>query len=195
VAVTRFVDDVSTLAIEDCLISKLPTLFRSSNVLDMSSEDIARLAGETPASVIERNRLQTKRRTLEAGLHSLKSLHRRMNIVDRSKGHQTGRDILGQMSTMVPSGSDKASIASTSRAEPASQTIIHEEPSQSPGILDIPPTTDEWRYRPELRGETNDPWGVPPESKKVKKKKKSLKQGIDESPFSSFNRDVEYEDQ
>lgn len=44
---SRFVDDVSVLAIEDCFISKLPMLFRSSNVLNMSDEDISRLAGET----------------------------------------------------------------------------------------------------------------------------------------------------
>jgi hypothetical protein len=54
--VSRFVDDVSVLAIEDCLISKLPTLFRSSNVLPMIEGDISHLAGETQESSIERKR-------------------------------------------------------------------------------------------------------------------------------------------
>ncbi|KAM3521620.1 hypothetical protein MY4038_008968 [Beauveria bassiana] len=81
VALSRFIDDISVLAIEDCLISKLPTLFRSSNVLHMSDEDIFRLAGETQESSIERKRLEGKRETLETGLQGLKNLLKRRNIV------------------------------------------------------------------------------------------------------------------
>ncbi|KAL8367053.1 hypothetical protein RB599_010965 [Gaeumannomyces hyphopodioides] len=80
VAVSRFIDDLSILAIEDCLISKLSTLFRSSNVLEMSAEDISRLAGETQESSLERKRLEAKRGILETGLQGLKSLHKRRNV-------------------------------------------------------------------------------------------------------------------
>ena len=181
---TRFVDDVSALAIEDCLISKLPTLFRSSNVLAMSIEDISRLAGETQASSIERTRLEAKRKILETGLQSLKSLHKRRNLVNRSKKHQGARDFLGQMSTMTTSRSEEASIT-PSGAEPASPAIIHEEPSAD--SEEIAPTIDESQDQPEVRSDTVDNWLRQSLSKK--EKKKLLKQGINQYSLSSLVRE------
>jgi hypothetical protein len=76
VAINRFIDDVSVLAIEDCLIGKVAGLFKSTKITKMSAEQIARLAGETTESSIERNRLTEKRKILEAGLSGFKSLQK-----------------------------------------------------------------------------------------------------------------------
>ncbi len=127
---SRFIDDVSILAIEDCLISKLSTLFRSRNVLEMSGQDISRLVGETPESSLERKRLEAKRGTLEAGLQSLKSLHKRRHVVNPTKQDQVASEDSEQMSATTPSSSEKASIA-TNSAEAARRAIISDELSQS----------------------------------------------------------------
>lgn len=86
-ALSRFVDDLSVLAIEDCLIGKVSELFRSNKVLNMSPEDISRLAGETTESFVERQRLVEKHKTLDAGLRGLKSLK-----TQRQFAHSTERD-------------------------------------------------------------------------------------------------------
>lgn len=74
VAMNRFIDDVSVLAIEDCLIRKVSKLFRSTEVLTLSNEDISRLAGETKKCSLERKRLEEKHRILDTGLRGLKGL-------------------------------------------------------------------------------------------------------------------------
>jgi len=82
VARDRFIDDLSVLAVEDCLIKNLTGLFRSEMVCDLGNEDLARLAGETEACAAERRRLEEKRGVLKAGLRSLKSLQ-------KHQGHTT----------------------------------------------------------------------------------------------------------
>ena len=164
VAVSRFIDDMSILAIEDCLISKLSTLFRSSNVLEMSDDDISRLAGETPESSLERRRLEAKRGILETGLQSLKSLHKRRNVVNPPKQDQVASEDSEQMSSMTPSGSEKASIA-TNSAEAAPRATSPYEPYHSPDRVAIPPQTDEW---PPQAGDMENDW----RSRILKKDKK-----------------------
>lgn len=73
---------MSVLAIENCLISKLSTLFRASNFPEMSDQALAHLAGETSESSLERRRLEAKRETLKTGLQSL---HKRRNLVNLPK--------------------------------------------------------------------------------------------------------------
>lgn len=149
VSVNRFIDDVSTLAIEDCLISKLSTLFRSSNVLEMSDEDISCLAGETRESSLERKRLESKRGVLETGLQGLKSLHKRRNVVSPPKQDQVASEDLEKMPAMTPSGSEKASIA-TNSTEEAPRAIIADEPSHSRDRVAISPPIHEWPPQAEL---------------------------------------------
>lgn len=67
-------DDVSILVLEQCLLQKLPSLFTSDMIYDISDEDIALLAGETSEAVAERVRLREKKTTLESGLQELRRL-------------------------------------------------------------------------------------------------------------------------
>ncbi|EKJ68747.1 hypothetical protein FPSE_11078 [Fusarium pseudograminearum CS3096] len=87
VAMERFIDDVSALAVEDCLISKLPGLFRSANVMNMGEEDLHLLAGETPESSMERERLKVKLEILEKGLQDIKGFHKRRAVIDPVQHH------------------------------------------------------------------------------------------------------------
>lgn len=76
-ALKKFIDDVSVLAIEQCLVQKLPDLFSPSVVLNLSDEDIHHLAAESPEAGAERVRYSEKRDVLQAALRSLNRLHKR----------------------------------------------------------------------------------------------------------------------
>lgn len=169
---------MSVLAIEDCLISKLSTLLRSSNVLEMSGEDISRLAGETRESSLERKRLEAKRGILETGLQGLKSLHKRRNVVNPSKQDQVVSEDSEQMYTMTPSRSEKASTT-TNSVETAPRAIIPNEPSHSPDGVAMPSPVDEWLPQVGFHGEMKDDWASRIHKKS---KKKALRQVMVEKP-------------
>lgn len=114
VAVSRFIDDVSNLAIEDRLISKLSTLFRSSNVLEMSVEDVSILAGETQESSLERQRLETKRKILRTGLQSLKSLNKRRSTPSPTKRSEVESEDSPRIYAMTPNESEEESMTTSS---------------------------------------------------------------------------------
>jgi hypothetical protein len=149
--VDRFIDNVSILAIEDCLISKLPTLFRSRNVLKMSEQEISRLAGETPESSLERKRLEAKRGILETGLQRLKSLHKRRNVVNPLNQDQVASGDPEKLSAMTPNRSENASIATHSAEaaplpdEPAHSRDLQEDGSEA-GMVGKHVVDEEWDY-------------------------------------------------
>jgi hypothetical protein len=97
---------MSVLAIENRLISKLPTLFRSSIVMDMSEQDLSDLAGETSESSLERKRLEAKRAILKTGLQSLKSLRKRRNFVKVAEQEQGAPEDSEQTRFRTPSRSE-----------------------------------------------------------------------------------------
>jgi GTP-binding protein EngB required for normal cell division len=172
VAMSRFVDDMSILAIEDCLISKLPAVFKSSNVLEMSDQDLSRLAGETRETSLERKRLEAKRLILEKGLQGLKSLHKRRSVTNPHRQDQATSEEVEQMSTMTPSSSETASIAPTSAKE-APRASIPGEPSHYPDRDATP--VDEWPTQAGSHGKVEDVWAarIP-----KKEKKKVSRQGL-----------------
>jgi hypothetical protein len=114
VALSRFIDDISALAVEDSLISKLPTLFRSNKVLAMSSEERSRLAGEKADSARERSHLIGKRTVLKAGLQNLKSVLKSKNILDlpEKQARMPARDIQKEPYNWTPQRSGRASTDS-----------------------------------------------------------------------------------
>ncbi|KAG6012454.1 hypothetical protein E4U54_007525 [Claviceps lovelessii] len=71
VAMKKFIDDISVLAVERCLINKLPHLFQAESVLDLKDEEVARVAGETAEAAAERDRCSEKLAILEDGRRDL----------------------------------------------------------------------------------------------------------------------------
>lgn len=77
----KFIDDVGVLAVEQCLISQLPSLFLSESILDLSDDEVIRMANESDSASIERARCAEKLAVLEDGKNDLKRLesHRTLN--------------------------------------------------------------------------------------------------------------------
>ncbi|RBR18138.1 uncharacterized protein FIESC28_06204 [Fusarium coffeatum] len=59
-----------------------PSMERSTNVMKMDEEDLHLLAGETPESSMERERLRVKQEILEKGLKDIKGFHKRRAVID-----------------------------------------------------------------------------------------------------------------
>ena len=75
VARKKVVDDISVLAVEECLIQQLPTLFMPETVFNMDDDIIRTIAAESEESVAERERCNVRLRVLETGLRDLSRLN------------------------------------------------------------------------------------------------------------------------
>ncbi|KAJ4147097.1 hypothetical protein LMH87_001645 [Akanthomyces muscarius] len=78
----KFVDDISVLAVERCLINKLPSLFPSGTILDLRDDEVAYIARESDTLALERSRYGQKLATLEDAKTDLKQLdiHRALDL-------------------------------------------------------------------------------------------------------------------
>ncbi|KAF2719333.1 hypothetical protein K431DRAFT_228850 [Polychaeton citri CBS 116435] len=76
VALKRFIDDFSILAIEDCLMGELPSLFTPETVYNLPEEEIIRLASEDEETAAERTSFTAKLKVLESGRYELERLNK-----------------------------------------------------------------------------------------------------------------------
>lgn len=67
-------DDFSKLAIEACLISKLPGLFTPEVVFELSDDTVSRIAAESWETADERQFLTDKMNVLSSGMTELQRL-------------------------------------------------------------------------------------------------------------------------
>lgn len=89
VALKKFIDDVSVLAVEFCLVKKLPLLFNPEKVFEMNDEEISRLAAENDSTGAERNRCTEKREVLLAGLNELRRLHKHRSVLSKGENRSS----------------------------------------------------------------------------------------------------------
>ena len=70
------VDNVSVLAVESCVISKLPSILSPETILSLDEQTIHNIAAETENSVLERQRTTGGLKTLKEGLKALTEFSR-----------------------------------------------------------------------------------------------------------------------
>jgi hypothetical protein len=73
-ALQKVVDDISVLAVEQCLMSSLPCVFQPDRVLDLTDEEVSRISEENQISSHERARYIERLEALEAHWINLKRL-------------------------------------------------------------------------------------------------------------------------
>ncbi|KAM0724041.1 hypothetical protein Q7P37_000221 [Cladosporium fusiforme] len=75
VALKRVIDDFSTLAVEQCLVRRLPYLFRPEMIHEMSDEDVSQLASETEDTTNQRDKCLERLAVLQAeSTHGINSV-------------------------------------------------------------------------------------------------------------------------
>lgn len=72
-ALKKIIDDFSVLAVEACLIQRLPTLFSPADVIEIDDTTVAILASEDEESSAERALCNEKLKILKDGLNALQS--------------------------------------------------------------------------------------------------------------------------
>jgi hypothetical protein len=73
VALDKFIDDFSALAVERCLMQRLPTpsSFNQDKIYDYPPEKIIKLTNEKPETIAARIKLQEEFAILDKGLQEL----------------------------------------------------------------------------------------------------------------------------
>ncbi len=83
-AVITFINNVATLAIENCLVQPLQRMFTSHVISNMDDKQIQELAAEPSYVSEERERLGKELKRLQAGLRTF-NVYRPMTLPSRNK--------------------------------------------------------------------------------------------------------------
>ncbi|KAI1801212.1 P-loop containing nucleoside triphosphate hydrolase protein [Daldinia bambusicola] len=175
VAIKQVIDDFSKLAIEACLISKLPGLFTPEVVFELSDDTISRIAAESEETANERRFLTEKMSVLSNGMKELQRL---------SKYHKR---IGGRLPNISRPASEKEEFWERATPDLSDQELleepIHDEVSPVSPEIAIPrrssvlPEADTpvVEAPKEEQAPVDDVWNRFQEALKEKKKKKDKK--------------------
>ena len=72
----KFIDDVCVLAVEQCILQALPSIFSVESIYEMSDEEVTSLAGEDDNAAAQRKSLSEKLSVLQEGHGQLTRLQR-----------------------------------------------------------------------------------------------------------------------
>ncbi|KID82110.1 interferon-induced GTP-binding protein Mx [Metarhizium guizhouense ARSEF 977] len=112
-AMKKFIDDVGVLAVEQCLISQLPSLFLSESILDLSDDEVIRMANESDSASLERTRCAEKLAVLEDGKSDLKRLESHRTLSQTVGAVHEESDQYDATQSEAPSEDGKSETAET----------------------------------------------------------------------------------
>ncbi|KAH9886830.1 P-loop containing nucleoside triphosphate hydrolase protein [Xylariomycetidae sp. FL2044] len=114
ISMRTFSDNMITLAIENCLVAQLPSIFTTERVNNMEDEELERLASESPENQAERQEIQKE----------IAALREALQICNRYKGRRVPillpRHLQAEKSTSVTN--DKNSLTAKRKPPRASST-------------------------------------------------------------------------
>ena len=70
-----FINNIASLAVEQCLLSGLSKIFSSTTIREMNDEKLELVASESRDTRMERERVAERVQILQKGLHTLKRIH------------------------------------------------------------------------------------------------------------------------
>ncbi|KAG6080769.1 hypothetical protein E4U16_008161 [Claviceps sp. LM84 group G4] len=126
VAMNKFIDDVSVLAVEQCLVSKLPDLFPDEILFDFKDEEIARLAGETEGASKQREKFNQKLAVLEDGRRDLMNLAMTGSLESEDEEDEED-DVIPNVSEANERRDDDSGSDATPLSSPSVGSIIKAE--------------------------------------------------------------------
>lgn len=194
------IDAISVLAVEQCLVGKLPSLFQAELILDLKNDEITRLAQESNGAAMKRVQCNDKLAVLEAGKEDLNRLdsHRSLRLgslllpyqleysqADDKLTHPVANKTIGENNVVIKSmdlsamesGSavTRSDIESLKRADSFDSLQAIQKPVENDSNLGTPTNGSSLKAEPEA----DLSWhGLFP--KKEKKKKKTTSSLWDE---------------
>lgn len=163
---------MSVLAIEQCLVSKLPSLFGPEMVDSLEVSDVARMAAESEESASERRRYKDKLAILEDGLRELMLLDRHSpsgpcKYASFSRIPKTGLtfhadEVLDADECEETDDVTLRSVSQPSHLEPSPPTVFMEKGEYTPGLV--------------AAADGDSLWAAPSTTKKKKKKKRIIEE-------------------
>ncbi|XWW94493.1 hypothetical protein V2A60_002436 [Cordyceps javanica] len=117
----KFIDDISVLAVERCLINKLPFLFPSETILDLQDDELDHIATESYALSLERTRYTEKLVILGDAKSDLEKLdiHRTLDHISLKEDRFAVSDgLLNDKETQATSLKDEQTSFSREQVNP-----------------------------------------------------------------------------
>ncbi|XXH01461.1 hypothetical protein Hte_007821 [Hypoxylon texense] len=192
VALKEVVDDFSKLAIEACLISKLPGLFTPEIVYELSEDTVYRITAESPEKAEERKFLTEKMEILSSGMMELQRLskhHQRASNAEDDTIIESAGEFVTVSRRTQSSRSEQFTPSEAERSlSPASEPPIAPRPAPTPPPLESEvdfeeqPASLKYEQVSEAPAEKEDFWASLGTSMMKKDKRKKKKGKVVEEP-------------
>ena len=127
VARDTFIDNVVTLAIENCLLAGLASIFSSGMILDMDDSKLASLAGESEKTLSDRKYAEQKSRLLKQSLETCRVHMSRRPILREDSQRRLAQEVteLFSSSRVAPPGTG---LFGASAATSSHTAVPHRDP-------------------------------------------------------------------
>ncbi|KAF1850557.1 dynamin family protein [Cucurbitaria berberidis CBS 394.84] len=169
VALKKIIDDFSVLAVETCLVQKLPTLFCPADIIDIDDTTVSALASEDEESSAERAQCDEKLKILEDGLRALQSVQEYPLALKEPAVLQNMISGGTELEEKHPNGVSSTDCSSKDLIAERTASLLDEAPPPEAA----PPLEDDGAYF-EMAPVTENEWdALMPASVSKKKKKRT----------------------